>query len=49
MELTDVVNIIANWIPSVDFGHSSTVVDLFETNIRYIGGMLAGTFRCMSI
>lgn len=42
MELTDVVDIITNYIPTVDFGYSSTEVDLFETNIRYVGGMLAG-------
>lgn len=36
------VDIITNFIPTVDFGYSSTEVDLFETNIRYVGGMLAG-------
>jgi len=48
MELTDVVDIITNWIPSVDFSYSSTEVDLFETNIRYVGGMLAGMLRFLS-
>jgi len=48
MELTDVVDIITNWIPSVDFSYSSTEVDLFETNIRYIGGMLAGMLLFLS-
>lgn len=45
MEQTDIVQIILDFIPTVDFtkNNSPTVVStsLFETNIRYIGGMLA--------
>lgn len=44
MEQTDIVNFILDYIPTVDFTKTVTprggVVSLFETNIRYFGGML---------
>lgn len=44
MEQTDIVNFILDYIPTVDFTRTVTppggVVSLFETNIRYFGGML---------
>lgn len=45
MEQTDIVQIILDFIPTVDFtkNNAAKVVSssLFETNIRYIGGLLA--------
>ena len=46
MEQTDIVNIILDYIPTVDFTRNNAQppnpewTSLFETNIRYIGGML---------
>lgn len=44
MEQTDIVNDILDYIPTVDFTKTVTpaggAVSLFETNIRYFGGML---------
>lgn len=42
MELKPIVNQILAYIPTVDFTKTSTTVSLFETTIRYLGGMLAG-------
>lgn len=47
MEQTDIVNIILDYIPTVDFTKNNAAApnpvstSLFETNIRYIGGMLS--------
>ncbi|KAI9839391.1 MAG: maturation of Asn-linked oligosaccharides protein [Sclerophora amabilis] len=41
MELPDVVDNILDYIPTVDFSKTATQVSLFETTIRYLGGMLA--------
>ncbi|KAF2657771.1 glycoside hydrolase family 47 protein [Lophiostoma macrostomum CBS 122681] len=45
MEQEDIVNIILDHIPTIDFTKTGTpqptVVSLFETNIRYIGGLLS--------
>ncbi|KAI9733112.1 MAG: maturation of Asn-linked oligosaccharides protein [Cirrosporium novae-zelandiae] len=41
MELPDIVNQILDYIPTIDFRHTSTSVSLFETNIRYLGGMMS--------
>lgn len=46
MEQTDIVNIILDYIPTVDFTKNNAAppnpewTSLFETNIRYLGGML---------
>ena len=42
MELPDIVNEIIDYIPTIDFSVTSEQVSLFETTIRYLGGMLAG-------
>jgi len=44
MEIPDIVNEILDYIPTIDFSHSyeDEIISLFETNIRYIGGMLSG-------
>ncbi|KAI5241641.1 glycoside hydrolase family 47 protein [Aureobasidium subglaciale] len=43
MESQDVVTTILDFIPSIDFtvSKSGTLVSLFETTIRYLGGMLS--------
>ncbi|KAF2798074.1 glycoside hydrolase family 47 protein [Melanomma pulvis-pyrius CBS 109.77] len=45
MEQEDIVNQILDFIPTIDFTKTNTpepsVVSLFETNIRYLGGLLS--------
>jgi mannosyl-oligosaccharide alpha-1,2-mannosidase len=38
----DIVNQIISYIPTIDWSSTSTTVSLFETTIRYLGGMLSG-------
>lgn len=39
----DIVNQIVNYIPKIDFTRSNdATISLFETTIRYLGGLLAG-------
>jgi mannosyl-oligosaccharide alpha-1,2-mannosidase len=42
MQLPDVVNTIIDYVPKIDFDTTSDQVSLFETTIRYLGGMLSG-------
>ena len=42
MGLDDVVADILDFIPQIDYGKTDTEVSLFETTIRYLGGMLSG-------
>lgn len=42
MRLPDVVADMLNYIPTIDFSRTPTQVSVFETTIRYLGGMLAG-------
>lgn len=42
MENWDVVKDILKFIPTIDFDKTSTEVSLFETTIRYLGGLLSG-------
>jgi mannosyl-oligosaccharide alpha-1,2-mannosidase len=42
MELPDVVDQILDHLSTVDFSSTTSSVSLFETTIRYLGGMLAG-------
>ncbi|KAF1948446.1 seven-hairpin glycosidase [Byssothecium circinans] len=47
MEQTDIVNQILDFVPTIDFTQvtrpgASLSVSLFETNIRYVGGLLSG-------
>lgn len=44
MELKDVVNEIITYVPTINFANSSDTVSLFETTIRYLGGLLAGWY-----
>lgn len=45
MGKTDVVEQILDYVPTIDFSvsYNDTVVSLFETTIRYLGGLLSGT------
>jgi mannosyl-oligosaccharide alpha-1,2-mannosidase len=38
----DVVNEIVSYIPTINFTSSAGTISLFETTIRYLGGLLAG-------
>ena len=38
----EIVNQIISYIPTIDWSLTSTPVSLFETTIRYLGGMLSG-------
>jgi len=42
MEQQDIVNEILDHIVTIDYSKTSTEVSLFETTIRYLGGMLSG-------
>jgi mannosyl-oligosaccharide alpha-1,2-mannosidase len=38
----DIVNQIVEYVPKIDFTKTNSVVSLFETTIRYLGGLLSG-------
>ncbi len=42
MEIPDIVETILEYIPTINFNQTQTQVSLFETTIRYLGGMLSG-------
>ncbi|KAF2001707.1 glycoside hydrolase family 47 protein [Amniculicola lignicola CBS 123094] len=42
MRQKDVVNQILEYIPTIDYTTTATEVSLFETTIRYLGGMISG-------
>lgn len=42
MQNSTIVNQILDFIPTIDFDETSEQISLFETTIRYVGGMLAG-------
>ena len=42
MQLPEIANIILAYIPTINFNNATNEVSLFETTIRYVGGMLAG-------
>lgn len=42
MELPEVVDQIVDHIATIDYSKTNTTVSLFETTIRYLGGMLSG-------
>lgn len=41
MDLPDIVNDIVGFIPSIDFSNPEGDVNVFETTIRYLGGLLS--------
>lgn len=51
MENKDIVGQILEFVPTINFDVTSTEVSVFETTIRYLGGLLSGeTFpRLMGI
>jgi mannosyl-oligosaccharide alpha-1,2-mannosidase len=42
MEIPEIVDQILEFIPTINFSNTSSQISLFETTIRYIGGLLAG-------
>ena len=44
MQIPSIVDIILNYIPTIDYDVTDSQVSLFETTIRYLGGMLAGMY-----
>lgn len=42
MQIPSVVNQILEYIPTINFDEAKDQVSLFETTIRYLGGMLSG-------
>jgi mannosyl-oligosaccharide alpha-1,2-mannosidase len=42
MQIPSIVTTILDYIPTIDYDNTTTQVSLFETTIRYLGGMLAG-------
>jgi hypothetical protein len=45
MQIPEIVDTIVKFIPTIDFDVTSSQVSLFETTIRYIGGMLSSKTR----
>lgn len=43
MDMPDVVNTVLDYIPNINFGapKDNQAISLFETNIRYVGGLLS--------
>ena len=41
MEIPEIVDEILDFIPTINFRKTKDPVDLFETTIRYLGGMLS--------
>jgi mannosyl-oligosaccharide alpha-1,2-mannosidase len=39
-----VVDQLLDYIPKIDFNKTDTEVSLFETTIRYLGGLLSGKY-----
>ena len=44
MQIPSIVDTIVEWIPSIDFDNSKddSSISLFETTIRFVGGLLSG-------
>jgi len=42
MQIPSIVDTILEYIPTINFDQTSEQVSLFETTIRYLGGMLSG-------
>lgn len=47
MQIPEIVDTILEFIPTINFDKTDTEVSLFETTIRYIGGMLSGKFKSL--
>jgi mannosyl-oligosaccharide alpha-1,2-mannosidase len=42
MQIPEIVNQILDYIPTINFDQTSDGISLFETTIRYLGGLLSG-------
>ncbi|CAG8953201.1 hypothetical protein HYFRA_00003402 [Hymenoscyphus fraxineus] len=42
MQIPDIVNDIVDYIPTIKFDQTADEISLFETTIRYLGGLLSG-------
>lgn len=42
MQIPSIVDDILEFIPTINYDETTTEVSLFETTIRYLGGMLSG-------
>lgn len=42
MQIPEIVDTIVEFIPTINFDKTADQVSLFETTIRYLGGMLSG-------
>lgn len=42
MQIPEIVNDIVNYIPTINFDQTTDQISLFETTIRYLGGLLSG-------
>lgn len=42
MQIPEIVNQILDFIPTINFDETSDQISLFETTIRYLGGLLSG-------
>ncbi|RKF53511.1 putative mannosyl-oligosaccharide alpha-1,2-mannosidase 1B [Golovinomyces cichoracearum] len=47
MEIPEVVNQILDFVPTINFDQTNSEVSLFETTIRYLGGLLSGQFKIL--
>jgi hypothetical protein len=45
MQIPEIVDTIVEFIPTIDFNVTNSEISLFETTIRYVGGMLSGKTR----
>ncbi len=45
MQIPEVVDVILEYIPTINFSKTGSSVSLFETTIRYLGGMLSGPYH----
>lgn len=43
MSEDDIVKQILDFVPTINFNTTKTEVSLFETTIRYLGGLVSGT------
>ncbi|RKF78764.1 putative mannosyl-oligosaccharide alpha-1,2-mannosidase 1B [Golovinomyces cichoracearum] len=49
MEIPEVVNQILDFVPTINFDQTNSEVSLFETTIRYLGGLLSGQFEILCL
>lgn len=48
MDDTGAVAQILDYIPNINFDNTTTGVSLFETTIRYLGGLISGMYYVKS-